>query len=223
MIAKQTTMITAVLAAGVLAAASSATQVSQQPTASLRSAVHDADGSKPVLAAVVTPNSLFAAVGAPQILVLGPGGSLAVGSAGEAAPVPITPTGDNSATQPAGVHVAVSGPGSPALRLMASTIQARSATPTGGRPAGSVPLAFTSSTTGGPVGLAAVNPSDAIGNLIGGVIGVFIGNGGPGQNAGLLIGNGGDGLAGQNGGRGGLLFGNGGNGGVGLAGHDAGN
>ena len=94
MIAKQTTMITAVLAAGVLAAASSATQVSERPTASLRPAVHGADASKPVLAAVVTPNSLFAAVGAPQILVLGPGGSLAIRSAGEAAPIPITPTGD---------------------------------------------------------------------------------------------------------------------------------
>jgi hypothetical protein len=49
---------------------------------------------------------------------------------------------------------------------------------------------------------------------------LFIGDGGPGQNGGLLIGNGGDGLPGQNGGNGGFLIGDGDTGSPGSAGGD---
>ena len=60
-------------------------------------------------------------------------------------------------------------------------------------------------------------PSAGLDALVGAVFGIFVSNGGPGQNAGLLIGDGGDGLPGQDGGNGGLLFGNGGSGGAGTA------
>jgi hypothetical protein len=63
--------------------------------------------------------------------------------------------------------------------------------------------------------------------MLGAVFAVFVSNGGPGQNGGLLIGNGGDGLPGAAGGNGGLLFGNGGKGGdstcAGCAGGNGGN
>jgi hypothetical protein len=58
-----------------------------------------------------------------------------------------------------------------------------------------------------------VESPPGLGDLLGAVFGIFVSNGAPGQNAGLLIGNGGDGLPGQDGGNGGLLFGNGGRGG----------
>jgi hypothetical protein len=73
MLAKQKSMITAVMAAGVLAGASTATQTSQLPSIPARPAAHRARVSQPVLAAVVTPNRLFAAGGAPQIELLAPG------------------------------------------------------------------------------------------------------------------------------------------------------
>src|SRR3954451_22551743 len=208
MLAKQKSMITAVMAAGVLDGASTATQTSELLSIPARPAAHRARVSQPVLAAVVTPNRLFAAGGAPQIELLAPGGSLGEGSAGETAPVLPVPTGGTPTTRPAGVRVVMSGNASSAPRFFGAAARNRSAAPTA---------------AGRPLTSAVVNPGDAIGSLIGSVVGIFIGNGGPGQNAGLLIGNGGDGLPGQNGGRGGLLFGNGGNGGIGLAGQAGGN
>src|SRR3954468_23255853 len=198
MVAKQKTMITAVVAAGVLAGTGTATQPSELPTASARHAAHRARASEPALAAVVTPDSVFASA-APQIEFLAPGGSLGEGSAGETAPVLPVPTGGTPTTRPAGVRVVMSGNASSAHRFFGPAVRNRSAAPTA---------------AGRPLTSAVVNPGDAIGSLIGSVVGIFIGNGGPGQNAGLLIGNGGDGLPGQNGGRGGLLFGNGGSGGL---------
>ncbi len=67
-----------------------------------------------------------------------------------------------------------------------------------------------------------VESPPGLGDLVGAVFGIFVSNGAPGQNAGLLIGNGGDGLPGQDGGNGGLLFGNGGRGGDGTAATEAG-
>ena len=91
-------------------------------------------------------------------------------------------------------------------------------------PGVSGPALSTRAGAGGGVGPTVPGAAAGItGDPISALISVFIGNGGPGQNGGLLIGNGGDGGPGQNGGNGGLLFGNGGKGGDGSAGQAGGN
>ncbi|MFL6083610.1 MAG: hypothetical protein ACJ74F_10440 [Mycobacterium sp.] len=128
MVAKQKTMITAVVAAGVLAGTGTATQPSELPTASARHAAHRARASEPALAAVVTPDSVFASA-APQIEFLAPGGSLGAGSAGETAPVLPVPTDGTPTTRPAGVRVVMSGNASSAHRFFGPAVRNRSAAP----------------------------------------------------------------------------------------------
>jgi hypothetical protein len=193
-------MITAVLAGGVLAA-SVGTCGQDEPTAADTPRVE----STLAVAALVTPNSLYAATGAPPVVVFGANGSLAIGG-GHTAARPGAPSSTTAIPTRGGSDFAT------IETLFAPTVYARpTAAPTSGGSTRLAPTAF---------GAPNANPAD-FGNLIGAVVGVFISNGDePGENGGLLIGNGadgGNGLAGQRGGNGGDagLFGNGGAGGAG--------
>jgi hypothetical protein len=83
------TIITAVLAGGVLAAAGASTIGQDEPTATATPRVQ----SKPAVAALVTPNSLYAATGAPPVVVFGVTGSLGIGGGHTAAGPGATPIG----------------------------------------------------------------------------------------------------------------------------------
>jgi hypothetical protein len=151
-IAPKRTMITAALAAGVLAAAGTASLGVAPPAPTDRPATQGVSTSAPLLAAVVTPNSLFGAGGAPQVLVLAPGGSLGLG--GGAAPVSggVTPGSLIGAFTPSGSGGAAAGPNFFAPTVFAGT----AATPTGG-----------GATLGAPMTFSAATPVDALDGLIG--------------------------------------------------------
>ena len=218
--AKQKTVITAAVAAGILAAAGTA--ASPGTPSSAPGAIHTpsvaTSSASPALAALVTPNSLLAAVTNPPtargfgpVAVFAPaGGNASTGAAGGGGLVggPATaPVGDG------GGSATASGP-----NFTAPTIFAHP-TPTGG---GSIPA------VGGPTLMAAaipdptaglVSPTGAFLGLIG-PGGLLIGDGVlPGQNGGLLFGNGAPGGPDQRGGNGGII----GNGGIGGLGQDGGN
>ena len=188
----------------VLAAAGAGTIGQDEPTAPTTPRVQ----SKPAVAALVTPNSLYAATGAPPVVAFGANGSLGIGGGHTAA-------GSSSPRDTAAVQARATSDIKLVETFFAPTVYARpAAAPTRGV-----------STTPAPTAFIAPNANAAdVANLIGAVIGVFISNGDePGENGGLLIGNGADGGPGQDGGRGGLLFGNGGRGGDGLPGQKGGN
>jgi hypothetical protein len=217
-IAPKRTMITAAVAVGVLAAGGIATPTGQATIASAPTKQVSVP-TGPDLAALVTPNTLFAAVsGLPTAST---GGSS--NAAGTAAPVATTLVGNTGAAAPPGP--AVASQSSP--NLFTPTIFARSAVaPTGGGSpvaTGGTTLAAvrtvggtSASTLAAPAASAnlALVPASALNSvagLIGGVVGIFISNGTEEHpNAGLLIGNGWDATNGQDGGNGGLLFGSGG-------------
>jgi hypothetical protein len=208
-------MFTAAIAVGVIAVAAGAGPAGSdrgaRPVASqVPSSAPHHQPYAPALAAASTPTPLLAAI------LLGgesaPSGAVVTepAASGVSSPVPTATVGADATS--AG-HSAITA--TPTLRTIATpgnggdddrTDRARSSVA-----AGSVaPFAVTPSLPGTP-------PPD-LGTFIGSMVKVFISDGGPGQNAGLLIGNGGHGFAGQDGGNGGLLFGNGGDGGYGLRG-----
>ncbi|MCV7130816.1 hypothetical protein [Mycolicibacterium vanbaalenii] len=159
------------------------------------------------LTAVVTPNALYSAAPASDVVVLGAHGSLAVGE----------PRGVPQAGALAGASRAVPGGLELSTGLATSRVHPLPervntdiemvSAPTTSGPALRLGRATTPSVgSTGPAGAAAP-----------GLFSLLIGNGDePGENGGWLIGNGADGGPGQDGGRGGLLFGNGGRGGDAL-------
>jgi hypothetical protein len=197
-------MMTAVLAGGVLVDGV-ASVGHDEPT---RTSTPRVQG-KPTVAALVTPNSLYAATGAPPVVVFGTNGSLGIGGAHTAAgpgatpsdrQIPATVDHDPSLMSTSMVFAPTT-----FARPASPSSDSRSAVSVAPVPAVGIPGLF--SPTGAFLGL--IGPG-----------GLLIGDGVlPGQNGGWLIGNGADGGPGQDGGRGGLLFGNGGNGGNGYAGH----
>jgi len=80
-------MMTAVLAGGVLVAAGVASVGHDEPTPTSAPRVQ----GKPTVAALVTPNRLYAATGAPPVVVFGTNGSLGIGGAHTAAGPGATP------------------------------------------------------------------------------------------------------------------------------------
>jgi len=74
---KQKTMIAAAMTAGVLAAAG-ATVIDKAEPADVTKPISRGQ-STPAIAALVTPNTLYAATGAPPIVMFGPNGSLGIG------------------------------------------------------------------------------------------------------------------------------------------------
>jgi hypothetical protein len=200
-------MMTAVLAGG-LVAAGVASVGHDEPALTNTPRVQ----GKPTIAALVTPNSLYVATGAPPVVVFGTNGSLGIG----------------------GGHTAAGPGGTPIDRQIPATVDHDPslmstsmffAPTTFARPAS--PLSDSRSTVSvAPVpgvGIPGLfSPTGAFLGLIG-PGGLLIGDGVlPGQNGGWLIGNGADGGGGQDGGRGGLLFGKGGNGGMGTRDHPTG-
>ena len=137
----------------------------------------------PALAAVVTPNSLYAAAGGPAVAVLGPNGSLALPDGyyiAPVAPVGPVPVGSSglSATAPA------------ADRATAATLSTlyRPASSSGRGDEATSPVAV-----GGPTNFGLFSPTGAFLGLVG-PGGLLIGDGVlPGQDGGILFGNGADG------------------------------
>jgi hypothetical protein len=205
----QKAVIGAVLAGGLLAAATASATGQGEPTAT----ANPLSERTPAVAALFTPKSLYAAISGPPHVVPSANGSFAI-SGGPMAAVSTAPRGDAVVSTGGDATVSIE-------TFFAPTIFANppaQATHRGSNRAG-VPVAFVQQTAS-PTN---TNAAD-IGSLLGAVIGVFISNGDePGENGGLLIGNGADGGPGQDGGRGGLLFGNGGRGGDGSALLPAGN
>jgi hypothetical protein len=181
-----------VLAGGVLAAAGVVAIGQDEPTAVVNPRVQ----STPAVAALATPNSLYAATVSPPIVAFGANGTLGIGGGHTAA-------GPGATSSGVGTPVTVSDrdgtPMSTSLFFAPTTYARPASRPSDPRQAGSgTPIPGVFSPTGAFLGL--VGPG-----------GLLIGNGVlPGQNGGLLSGNGADGGPGQDGGRGGLLFGNGG-------------
>ncbi len=199
----------AALAAGMIVAASNSA-VAATPSATGTAAAQHMS-TMPALAAVVTPNSLYAATAAPPVVVLGPNGSLALPDGYFVAAV---------ATGSSDVGAVVS---NPSLSFAPTTL-ARTTSSSGGggavtTPAGFEPTVFaTPNPASGPTSFGLFSPTGAFLGLIG-PGGLLIGDGVlPGQDGGWLIGNGADGGPGQDGGNGGLLIGDGGNGGTGIFG-----
>src|SRR5689334_16668191 len=201
-IASKTTVFTAAVAVGVLAAGSSAYSTGQTPLPST-SAKQVTIPAGPNLAALVTPNTLFGGVSG-----LSTGSSPAAG--GGAASIVTAVVGGTGSAAPTGQTAASQS--SP--NLFAPTIFARSAAaPTGGGPAATTSGATTfaaartastaASTLAGPAASPTLVPASALNSvagLIGGIVGIFISNGTEEHpNAGLLIGNGWDATNGQNG------------------------
>jgi hypothetical protein len=145
-------VITAVLAGGVLAAAGAGTIGHNEPTATATPRMQ----IKPAVAALVTPNSLYAATVAPPAVVFGTHGSLGIGGGRTAAGPGANPSG-------AGSPVAVSdrdGSMMSTSLFFAPTTYARpTATPPDSRPPGFVapvpgtPLPGLFSPTGAFLGL----------------------------------------------------------------------
>src|ERR1700742_4488086 len=201
-------LITCAVSAVVVAAAGAAAHPGiPSSTATTRHAESVANSSAaPELTALVTPNRLYEATGAPPVVALGPSGSLALPDGYYVAAVP---TPRDAATV-----------ANPSLSFAPETLSRSTPLPDSGGPH-TMPLM-----ANGPTTFGLFSPTGAFLGLIG-PGGLLVGDGVlPGQNGGLLIGNGADGAAGQKGGDGGLLYGNGGDGGNGAegqAGGDGGN
>ncbi|WP_283817855.1 hypothetical protein [Mycolicibacterium lacusdiani] len=214
------TMVTAAIAVGVIAVAAGAVPTgsdrgSQPITSQVPSTALQHQAYAPALAAASTPTPLLAAIllgGEPASR-----GAVATESVASGVSSPVaTATTTNGASiggdATSAGHSAITA--TPTQRTTAANVgnddpadRGRSSVAAG---SGAAFAAVAPSLPGTP-------PPD-LGTFIGSMVKVFISDGGPGQNAGLLIGNGGHGFAGQNGGNGGLLFGNGGDGGYGVRG-----
>ncbi|WP_194163549.1 hypothetical protein [Mycolicibacterium sp. P1-5] len=203
MVASQQKMTAAVLTVGVLAGAGVVEQTSAPQPPVRPSAAGSEHISEQELVALVTDYPLFAVVPARERVSIP---SLGADHSDGAGPAAIA--ADSWLRRSNILLRSTSGPPIAAVRLASTPSMNPLA-----RHAGSADGAVT------PMPVVALVPNDVIGD----VVRIFIGDGGPGQNAGLLVGNGGDGLPGQDGGRGGLLFGNGGNGGTGVGGQAGGN
>ena len=217
--------LTAAVAVGVLAAAGTSAIDGTQLTPAAKPAHQVAqETAMPALAAVVTPNSLYAATGAPPVVVLGPSGSLVLPAGYVVAPV-ATGSGGVSAVTPTGGSRGSSAAANPTLSFSPAMLARSTSSPSDGGAgpilAGSGPAAFASSASfplatpdaaSSPTGFGLFSPTGAFLGLIG-PGGVLIGDGVlPGQNGGVLLGNGAPGAEGQRGGNAGLI-GNGGDGG----------
>ena len=211
-------LITGAVGAVVVAAAAAAAPLEPASTPTAKHTPYVATSSvTPALTALVTPNSLYAAAGEPQVVVLGQNGSLALPIGYFVAPVE-TRAGGVSALVPAtGSASAVVA--NPSLSFAPTTVS-RSTPSTGGGDgatavARNAPVTFAMrDMASSPTSFGLFSPTGAFLGLIG-PGGLLIGDGVlPGQNGGFLIGNGANGGPGQNGGNGGVLFGNGGDGGT---------
>ncbi len=212
------TMIAAALTAGVLAAAGATVSDEAEP----------ADVAKPIprgqstaaVAALITPNTLYAATGAPPIAMFGPTGSLGIGRAPVTAASRTMTSASAAVTEHENAGRVVESIETP----LASTNSAEAPAASTGADSTTPMMATTRRMSDAPIAYVALNPNlpqanvADFGSLIGDLISLYISNGDePGENGGWLIGNGADGGPGQNGGNGGLLFGNGGRGGDAVA------
>lgn len=203
--AHRKTMLTAAVAAAVLAG-SGGTAPSAEP--------RTVQAMKPAVVAPLFYSLTLAAVATPNILVAAaqPATKLTVAAGSPGAGPVVRTDGDVARIDRVS---APAGPNKFAPSLIVAPVSAptrNGATPTS-RALVSTALANRVNGSG-----------QTIGEMVVSVYRMFISNGFPGRNAGLLIGNGGYGvLPGQDGGRGGLLLGNGGDGAPGARGGYGGN